>query len=351
MKKKVVVGMSGGIDSSVSAYLLKQKGYEVIGVSLKLYPEVSKCCRLEDIEDARRVAETLGIPHYAADYTPLFKKIVIDYFAKEYISGRTPNPCALCNKEIKFRILFEKAQKMGADYLATGHYARIVYREEQPFLAPAKDRKKSQEYFLSLIEPSKLKHVIFPLGEYTKEEVKKISLQADLPIRKKKESQDVCFVGEGGYLEFLRKNYKINEEAGPIIDSEGNLLGWHDGYLKYTIGQRKGLGISSSQPYYVIKIIPEKNTIVVGTKKQAYSKTIRVKPVIWRGKVKGNYKVKIRYNHTPTPAEVKLLPQENELLVHFSEAQFAPTPGQVAVFYDRDNLVIGAGFIENLINN
>lgn len=348
MKAKVVVGMSGGIDSSVAAYLLKKQEYKVIGVSLKLYPEVSKCCRLEDIEDARRVAEAIGIPHFVFDYTEEFKKAVVDYFASEYMRGRTPNPCALCNREIKFGLFLKKAKELGATYLATGHYARIAYKNSEPFLRPAKDTKKSQEYFLSLIEPSILKSIIFPLGNLKKKEVREIAKQAKLPLRSKKESQDVCFVGEEGYLKFLRKNYDLKEEKGLIVDSEGNHLGYHDGFIRYTIGQRKGIRISSSSPLYVIKIEPEKNVIVVGERNSAFFKNIKVKPVIWRGKSPGKFLVKIRYNHKPAPAKVFFDPEKEIIEMEFYHPQFAPTPGQVAVFYNEDLLVIGAGFIDSL---
>lgn len=348
MKAKVVVGMSGGVDSSVAAYLLKKQGYQVIGVSLKLYPEVSKCCRLEDIEDARRVAESIGIPHFVFDYTKEFKKAVVDYFAREYMKGRTPNPCALCNREIKFGLFLKKAKELGATYLATGHYARIVYKNSEPFLTPARDTKKSQEYFLSLIEPTNLKSVIFPLGNFKKEEVREIAKQAKLPLRQKKESQDVCFVGEDGYLEFLRKKYSLKVERGIIVNSEGNHLGYHKGFIRYTIGQRKGIGIPSSSPLYVIKIEPEKNLIVVGERNSAFFRNIKVNPVIWRGKSSGEYLVKIRYNHKPAPARVFFNPGEEEIEVEFHHPQFAPTPGQVAAFYNKELLVIGAGFIDSL---
>ncbi len=342
--KKVVIGMSGGVDSSVAAYLLEKWGYEVIGISLKLYPEVSRCCRPEDIEDAKKVAQFLNIPHYVLDYTEMFKKEVVDYFAGEYLSGRTPNPCAICNLKIKFGLLLNKAKKMGADYFATGHYANILHKKGEPYLAPAKDREKSQEYFLSLLPPEALKYVIFPLAELNKGEVKEIALKVNLPLREKRESQDVCFVGEGGYIEFLRRNYKIKEEKGLIIDSEGNLLGKHTGYIKYTIGQRKGLGISSAQPLYVIKIIPERNLIIAGKKNDVYHKTISVKPFLWRGKEEGKYKVKIRYNHKLASAEVFFT--KEEIKVNFERPQFAPTPGQLAAFYDDEYLLIGSGFIK-----
>ena len=347
MRKKMVVGMSGGLDSSVSAYLLKKQGFDVIGVSLKLYPEVSKCCRLEDIEDAKKVAEAIGIPHFTFDYTEEFQKRVVDYFAREYISGRTPNPCALCNREIKFGLLLKKAREMGADYLSTGHYASIVYKNNEPYLAPARDRKKSQEYFLSLIEPQNLKNVIFPLSNFKKQEVKQIAISAGLPLREKKESQDVCFVGEAGYLDFLRKNYTIKEEKGKIVDTRGNILGYHEGFIKYTVGQRRGIGISSTEPYYVVKIIASENTLVVGRREEVFFKTITVKPMIWRGKKQGKYRVKIRYSHEAAPSKIRLNAEGNEIEVEFIESQFAPTPGQLAVFYNEEELIVGAGIINS----
>lgn len=351
MKKKVIVGMSGGIDSSVAAYILKEKGYEVIGVTLKLYPEVSKCCRPEDIEDAKKVASKIGIPHLLLDFTKEFKKAVIDYFAKEYLRGRTPNPCAVCNRDIKFRLLIEKAKEIGADFVSTGHYAKIVKRGSEYFLSPAKDRNKSQEYFLSLILPSHLRFLLFPLGDLYKSEVVELARKVKLPVRTKPESQDVCFIGNSSYVEFLKKNYDIELKKGEIMDIKGNVLGFHENFIKYTLGQRRGLGISHSEPLYVVKIDYKKNRIVVGKREHTFFKTIYVTPLVWRGKRQGTYWVKIRYRHKKSKAEVSLDSKDEKIKVEFYEPQFAPTPGQVAVFYDNDELVIGSGFIDKLEYN
>lgn len=340
----VVVAMSGGLDSSMAAYFLKQQGYNVVGITLKLYPEVSRCCRLEDIEDARRVAAFLNIPHYVFDFTEPFKKEIVDYFAKEYLAGRTPNPCAFCNWKIKFGLLFKKARQIGACYLATGHYARIVWKDEKPYLAPAKDRNKSQEYFLAFLPPEILRRVIFPLGDFTKEEIQKLAEQIGLPVRGKRESQDVCFVPDGDYIKFLREKYKIKLKPGRILDRFGRELGIHKGFLAYTIGQRKGLGISASRPLYVIEIDPLKNLLIVGEREHTYKDWIKVKLFLWRGEEKGEYSVRIRYKHKPAPAKIHV---KNGLAeVKFHSPQFAPTPGQIAVFYNEEELVIGAGTIE-----
>ncbi len=343
-KRMAVVAMSGGLDSSMAAYFLKQQGYNVVGITLKLYPEVSRCCRLEDIEDARRVAAFLKIPHYVFDFTEPFKKEIVDYFAKEYLSGRTPNPCAFCNWKIKFGLLFKKAIGIGASYLATGHYARIVWKDQEPYLAPAKDRSKSQEYFLAFVPPEVLKKVILPLGDFTKDEIQKLADKIGLPVRGKRESQDVCFVPDGDYIKFLREKYQVKLEPGKILDKFGRELGIHKGFLAYTIGQRKGLGISASKPLYVIEIDPEKNLLIVGDRQDTYKDWMKVKLFLWRGKEKGEYSVRIRYKHKPALAEIQVRNSFAE--VKFHSPQFAPTPGQIAVFYDEEELVIGAGTIE-----
>jgi tRNA-specific 2-thiouridylase len=341
--KKIVVAMSGGVDSSVAAYLLKEKGFDVVGVTLKLYPEISRCCRLEDIEDARRVAHFLDIPHYVLDFTREFKKEVVDYFTSEYIAGRTPNPCVICNQKIKFGLLLRRAWSMGGSCLATGHYARIVEDNGSHNLAKARDRRKSQEYFLSFLDGEILKQVIFPLGDYTKEEIKQISQEVGLPLRPKKESQEVCFVPTGDYVSFIKRQLKVETRIGTLVNSRGELVGFHKGYFHYTIGQRRRIGIRASSPQYVIGIDPRKNVVIIGPKCEAYAKAIGVILVLWRnGDGRFPFSAKIRYRHDPAPATVEV--KGMEAWVMFEEPQFAPAPGQIAVFYEGDR-VVGSGKI------
>ncbi|OGP53035.1 MAG: tRNA 2-thiouridine(34) synthase MnmA [Deltaproteobacteria bacterium RBG_13_52_11] len=336
--------MSGGVDSSVAAYMLKEEGFDVVGVTLKLYPEVSRCCRLEDIDDARRVAHFLDIPHYVFDFTLDFKKEVVDYFITEYMAGRTPNPCVICNQKIKFGFLLKRVWSIGGSCLATGHYARIVEENGSCSLVAARDRGKSQEYFLSFLSEEVLKQVMFPLGDYTKAEIKQISQEVGLPLGPKKESQEVCFVApDDNYISFIKRHLRVDTRTGTLINSKGELMGYHKGFFCYTFGQRRRIGIRASSPHYVIGIDPIKNVVIIGPKCEAYAKTIGVTLVLWR-KGDGSFPLsaKIRYRHDPAPATVEV--KGSEAWVIFEEPQFAPAPGQIAVFYEGDR-VVGSGKI------
>lgn len=343
MGKRVAVAMSGGVDSSVAAYLLKRQGFDVVGVTLKLYPEVSRCCRLEDIEDARRVAHFLDLPHYIFDFTQDFKKEVVDYFAFEYMAGRTPNPCVICNQKIRFGLLMRQVWGMGGSYLATGHYAKVTKDNGVFYLAKAKDREKTQEYFLSFLSEEILKQVIFPLGDYKKDEIKRICHDVGLPLRPKKESQEACFVPSGDYVSFIKRYFGVDTRTGTVVNSRGEPLGVHKGFLYYTIGQRRGIGIRASSPHYVLGIDPFKNEVMIGPKDEAYSKAIKVNLVLWR-KEEGVFPLsaRIRYRHEPAPATVEV--KGMEAWVRFKEPQFAAAPGQIAVFYEEDK-VVGSGQI------
>jgi tRNA-specific 2-thiouridylase len=345
MAQKIVVAMSGGVDSSAAAYLLKEQGFDVVGVTLKLFPEVSRCCRLEDIEDARRVAHFLDIPHYVFDFTEDFKKEVVDYFISEYLEGRTPNPCVICNQKIKFGLLLQKVSAIGASRMATGHYSRLVQENGGVYLAKAKDKRKSQEYFLAFLPEKVLKKVIFPLGSFTKETIKRISQDVGLPLRPKKESQEVCFVAaDDSYGSFIKRHLKVDSRTGALVNIRGEVMGYHKGYFYYTVGQRKKIGIRVSSPHYVIGIDPIKNVVIIGPKCEAYAKTIGVTLVLWR-KGDGSFPLsaKIRYRHDPAPATVEVKGKEARVI--FEEPQFAPAPGQIAVFYEGDR-VVGGGKIK-----
>ena len=352
--------MSGGVDSSTAAWLLKEEGYEVIGATMcigrldQTRGGSARCCGLADIEDARRVALQLQIPFYVIPLREEFEKEVIQYFCEEYLKGRTPNPCVLCNEKIKFGYFLEKALELQADFIATGHYARVDFDAEvgRYFLKKGRDRRKDQSYVLFPLTQDQLRHTLFPLGEFRKEEVKTKALQLGLRVHDKPESQEVCFIQETSYHSFLTERLQVSIDSGPILDKDGKILGKHKGLPFYTIGQRRGLRLAKGKPLYVIGIDREKNAIVVGEEKDAYSDTFRVDSVNWIIPHKTissmNAQVKIRYNHPGS--EAILSPKgEDEVEVRYQSPQKAITPGQAAVFYDGET-VMGGGWIREVIN-
>ncbi|MCX7704918.1 MAG: tRNA 2-thiouridine(34) synthase MnmA [bacterium] len=355
MKKKVIVGMSGGVDSTVAALLLKQQGYSVEGVFMKTWDgkyhaecrNKSSCYGPEEkeIEELEKISKILGINIHFVDAREEFKKRVIDYFKKEYLSGRTPNPCVVCNRFVKFSFIIQELEKKGIafDFFATGHYANVEFDKGSGrfILKKANDRNKDQSYFLFLLTQEQLSRVIFPLGNFTKEQVKEIARKQGLKIVEKKESQD--FIAGNRIFLFDKA------EKGPIVDEKGNVLGTHKGIIHYTIGQRKGLGIASRNPLYVIKILAEENTIIVGEEKSLYRDKLVAGEVNFVGvenlREPMKVKTKIRYKHRE--AVSKIYPEKgNEILVHFDKPQRAITPGQAAVFY-KDDILIGGGFIKD----
>lgn len=360
MKERVVVAMSGGVDSSVAAALLKSQGYEVIGITMcfNLPDSVTKkpsCCGVKGIEDARRVAHKLGIKHYVLNFSKVLQEKVIKEFCREYAKGRTPNPCIRCNQFLKFDALLKKALSLDAKYLATGHYARVekaASRKPQAaryLLKKAKDSKKDQSYFLYRLNQKQLKSILFPLGDYTKEEVRNFARDFALPVADKIGSQEICFVPDADYRRFLTSQGKANIKPGPVVDKNNNILGEHKGVAFYTIGQREGLGIARGYPVYVIKIDAKNNRIVVGEKEDVYAGGFMLKAAHFihpSFKKKVAPMVKIRYNHAEAPARITFV--KNKMKVKFRQPQFAVTPGQSAVFYDKDT-VLGGGFIEEII--
>ncbi len=353
---KIVVAMSGGVDSSTAAALLKDQGHEVVGVTMKIWggealPEERGhhgCYgpgEEEDIEDARKVARILGIPFYVFDLTREYKSEVLDYFCGEYLSGRTPNPCIRCNCLVKFDALVKKAQDSGIefDYLATGHYARVEYDESRRryLLKKARDLKKDQSYFLFALSQEQLGHLLFPLGNYTKEKVRRIASNLGLGLDGKSESQNFI---SGGYYSLV----KTAAQPGPILNRQGDILGQHQGISFYTIGQRRGLGISAEEPLYVTAIDPERNAVIISNKEEVYGDELIASELNWiaieRLRQPIEVKTKIRYRHKEVEAVIAPL-GEDRVYVKFKEPQMAITPGQAVVFYD-DNTVIGGGTIE-----
>lgn len=357
MSEKVMVAMSGGVDSSVAAALLKDAGYEVVGATLKLFSNEDiglehtsrTCCSLEDVEDARAVAFKLGFAHHVFNFGELFREQVINRFAASYSNGETPNPCIDCNRFIKFDKLLERALVLDMDYIATGHYARVEYDEESGryLLKKALDLSKDQSYVLYSMTQKQLKRTLFPLGGLKKSEVRTIAKERGLVNAKKPDSQDICFVKDGNYAAFLENTMKVSSSHGNFVDSSGKILGEHKGIIHYTIGQRKGLNLSFERPKFVIKKDLQSNTVVLGDEAQLYSESMTVKDVnlisIEALTAPMKAAVKTRYSQQEVPAT--LYPLENNLIsVRFHEPQRAVTSGQAAVFYNGDT-VIGGGTI------
>ncbi|AFV11932.1 tRNA (5-methylaminomethyl-2-thiouridylate) -methyltransferase TrmU [Thermacetogenium phaeum DSM 12270] len=356
MQETVFVAMSGGVDSSVTAYLLKEQGYRVIGITMQVWPsgvtdpDYGGCCSLAAVEDARRVCEVIGIPHYVWNFQDVFEQGVIDYFCREYLGGRTPNPCIACNREIKFHVLLNRVRALGADFLATGHYVRTMYDERlgRWLLKKGRDEKKDQSYVLYMLRQDQLPYLKFPLGDYLKSEVRQLASRAGLPVAEKQESQEICFIPDNDYRSFLEQRLPQAAVPGPIYDVHGNLVGKHQGLAFYTIGQRHGLGLALGYPAYVVEIDPSRNALVVGEKSHLEANGLVAEKVNFIPfdtlQEERTAEVKIRYTSAPAPAVILPGRAPNEVTVRFSVPQRAVTPGQSAVFY-KDDLVLGGGII------
>jgi tRNA-specific 2-thiouridylase len=355
---RVAVAMSGGVDSSVAAALLREQGHEVFGITMRVWnpsplpaeQEGASCAgdSSDHVADARRVADQLGIPLFVVDFQEEFRRLVIDDFVGEYYHGRTPNPCVRCNRTVKFGLLLDKARELGAEYLATGHYARIERGDDGFFhLLKGDDPRKDQSYFLFALTQEQLSRSLFPLGGLTKPEVRAIASRIGLRVAEKGESQEICFIPDDDYVRFLEAEKGSGLLSGDIVDSQGSVLGSHCGTYRYTVGQRRGLGIAWREPLYVLGVDAERRQVVVGSKEELYRDGLTAVRMNWfmpTPATEFDASCKIRYRHQPVACRVLPLPG-NRVEVRFLEREKSVTPGQAVVFYDNDR-VVGGGWIE-----
>ncbi len=357
-KGKVMLGMSGGVDSSAAAAVLLEQGYDVVGVTLQIWPDQGEerqkteggCCSLSAVDDARRVADRLGIPYYVLNFKDIFQQKVINYFNHEYIMGRTPNPCIACNRFVKFEAMLQKAISMEMDYVATGHYARIAYDQASGryLLKKSVTSAKDQTYALYTMTQEQLARTLFPIGDFTKDKVRELAKNIGLSVATKPDSQEICFVEDNDYGRYISENTDADIKPGCFVDRDGKKLGMHKGIIHYTVGQRKGLGIAFGKPMFVVAINPQDNTVVLGDEREVFSPELTASDVnyISISELKDEMRVsaKIRYSAREAAAVIRPL-QDGRVSVLFDEPQRAITPGQSVVFYDGD-VIVGGGIIE-----
>lgn len=352
--KKVVVGMSGGVDSSVAAYLLKEQGYDVIGATMQIWQDEPDydlnneggCCGLSAVEDARRVAQMLDIPYYVMNFKKEFKANVMDYFINEYLNGRTPNPCIACNRYVKWESLLQRSLSIGADYIATGHYARVEQLENGRYaLRTSATAAKDQTYALYNLTQFQLEHTLMPVGEYTKEQIREIAAELKLNVANKPDSMEICFIPDNDYASFIRKNTGKEILPGNFVDVTGTIIGRHKGITNYTVGQRKGLNLSMGRPVFVTEIRPETNEVVIGEDKDVLTERLIGERINFMSEpdVDENkkYMAKIRYSHKAVSCHVKRT-EEDKIECIFEEPVRAATPGQAVVIYDGEYVAMGA---------
>lgn len=359
-KGSVLVGMSGGVDSSVTAAVLQREGYRVIGITMQIWHRSSTfedagamqgCCTIDAVDDARRVAARLGIPYYVPNFRGEFSGAVVEDFAREYMEGRTPNPCVRCNQFVRFDGLIGMADELGIEYVATGHYARVAYNAHRGEydLLKAVDARKDQSYMLHTLQQKHLRRIRFPLGGFTKPETRALAREFDLPVADKPDSVELCFVSGNNYREFLQQYLGDVERPGEIVSADGTVLGRHNGIHSYTVGQRRGLGIATTDPRYVIELRPRENQVVVGSRDDASGIGLACSRLSWVGRPPGDpfqIGVKIRYRTPERPGRVRLL-ENGTADVQFDEPVWGIAPGQLAVFYDGDR-VVGGGTIDDV---
>ncbi len=357
MSRKVVVGMSGGVDSSVAAWLLKEQGYDVIGVTMQIWQdedtEVQEaeggCCGLSAVDDARRVAMDIGIPYYVMNFKDEFRRQVMDYFAAEYMSGRTPNPCIACNRYVKWESLLRRSLSIGADYIATGHYARIEQLPNGRYaIKKSVTAAKDQTYALYNLTQEQLSHTLMPVGNYHKDEIRDMAEKLGLPVASKPDSQEICFIPDHDYASFIEEYTGKTMKPGNFVDLDGNVLGRHKGISHYTVGQRKGLNLAMGYPVFVVAIRPETNEVVLGNGQDVFTDVVRCNQLNWMaldgiGEEEVSVNAKIRYSHKGASCKIRRI-GEDMVECRFEEPVRAATPGQAVVFY-QDDYVAGGGTI------